>query len=178
MQIKKIHISNFGKLHEMQMDFSEGLNVINGENGWGKSTLAAFLKAMLYGMDVTTKRSLLENERRRYKPWQGGAYGGSMEFEANGKSYRMERFFGTKEREDKFTLYDLATGLPSTDYSEHLGDELFHIDRAAWERTCYLGQLNLGVAVNDSLNARLTHVEEESGDMQNYEQAVRLLETG
>ena len=92
MQIKKIHISNFGKLHEMQMDFSEGLNVINGENGWGKSTLAAFLKAMLYGMDVTTKRSLLENERRRYKPWQGGAYGGGMEFEANGKSYRMERF--------------------------------------------------------------------------------------
>ena len=70
-------------------------------------------------------------------------------------------FFGTKEREDKFALYDLATGLPSTDYSEHLGDELFHIDRAAWERTCYLGQLNLGVAVNDSLNARLTHVEED-----------------
>lgn len=32
------------------------------------------------------------------------------------------------------------------------------------------------MAVNDSLNARLTHVEEESGDMQNYEQAVRLLE--
>ena len=110
MQIKKIHISNFGKLHEMQMDFSEGLNVINGENGWGKSTLAAFLKAMLYGMDVTTKRSLLENERRRYKPWQGGAYGGSMEFEANGKSYRMERFFGTKEREDKFALYDWQQG--------------------------------------------------------------------
>ncbi len=176
MQIKKIHISNFGKLHEMQMDFSEGLNVITGENGWGKSTLAAFLKAMLYGMDATTKRSLLENERKRYKPWQGGAYGGSMEFEANGKCYRMERFFGAKEREDKFALYDLATGLPSTDYSERLGEELFHIDRTAWERTCYLGQLNLGVTVNDSLNARLTHVEEESGDMQNYEQAVRLLE--
>lgn len=176
MQIKNIHISNFGKLHEMQMDFSEGLNVITGENGWGKSTLAAFLKAMLYGMDATTKRSLMENERKRYKPWQGGAYGGSMEFEANGKSYRLERFFGTREREDKFALYDLATGLPSTDYSEHLGEELFHIDRAAWERTCYLGQLNLGVTVNDSLNARLTHVEEESGDMQNYEQAVRLLE--
>lgn len=176
MQIKNIHISNFGKLHEMQMDFSEGLNVITGENGWGKSTLAAFLKAMLYGMDATTKRSLMENERKRYKPWQGGAYGGSMEFEANGKFYRLERFFGTREREDKFALYDLATGLPSTDYSERLGEELFHIDRAAWERTCYLGQLNLGVTVNDSLNARLTHVEEESGDMQNYEQAVRLLE--
>ena len=176
MQIKKIHISNFGKLHEMQIDFSEGLNVITGENGWGKSTLAAFLKAMLYGMDATTKRSLLENERKRYKPWQGGAYGGSMEFEANGKCYRMERFFGAKEREDKFALYDLVTGLPSSDYSERLGEELFHIDRTAWERTCYLGQLNLGVTVNDSLNARLTHVEEESGDMQNYEQAVHLLE--
>ena len=94
MQIKKIHISNFGKLHEMQMDFTEGLNVITGENGWGKSTLAAFLKAMLYGMDATTKRSLMENERKRYKPWQGGAYGGirgKWKILSDGALFRSQR---------------------------------------------------------------------------------------
>ncbi len=32
--------------------------------------MAAFIKAMLYGMEATTKRSLLENERRHYQPWR------------------------------------------------------------------------------------------------------------
>ena len=77
----------------MELDFSEGFQTITGENGWGKSTMAAFIKAMLYGMEATARRSLLENERRHYQPWQGGAYGGSMEFTAGGKTYRAERTF-------------------------------------------------------------------------------------
>ena len=79
MQIRRIQIADFGKLHDMELDFSEGFQTITGENGWGKSTMAAFIKAMLYGMEATARRSLLENERRHYQPWQGGAYGGSME---------------------------------------------------------------------------------------------------
>ena len=154
MQIRRIQIADFGKLHDMELDFSEGFQTITGENGWGKSTMAAFIKAMLYGMEATTRRSLLENERRHYQPWQGGAYGGSMEFTAGGKTYRAERTFGSKEKDDTFALYDLSTGLLSTDYSERLGEELFHIDRGAWERSCYLGQRKLEVLVNDSLHRR------------------------
>lgn len=176
MQIRRIQIANFGKLHDVQMDLTEGFQTVSGENGWGKSTMAAFIKAMLYGMEATTKRSLLENERRHYQPWQGGTYGGSMEFTAGGKTYRVERTFGSKEKDDTFALHDLATGLASGDYSERLGEELFHIDREAWERSCYLGQRKLEVVVNDSLHARLSHVEEDAGDMANYEYAVASLE--
>ena len=176
MQIRRIQIADFGKLHDMELDFSEGFQTITGENGWGKSTMAAFIKAMLYGMEATTRRSLLENERRHYQPWQGGAYGGSMEFTAGGKTYRAERTFGSKEKDDTFALYDLSTGLLSTDYSERLGEELFHIDRGAWERSCYLGQRKLEVLVNDSLHARLSHAEEDAGDIENYERAAASLE--
>ena len=176
MQIRRIQIADFGKLHDMELDFSEGFQTITGENGWGKSTMAAFIKAMLYGMEATTRRSLLENERRHYQPWQGGAYGGSMEFTADGKTYRAERTFGSKEKDDTFALYDLSTGLLSTDYSERLGEELFHIDRGAWERSCYLGQRKLEVLVNDSLHARLSHAEEDAGDIENYERAAASLE--
>ena len=176
MQIRRIQIADFGKLHDMELDFSEGFQTITGENGWGKSTMAAFIKAMLYGMEATTRRSLLENERRHYQPWQGGAYGGSMEFTAGGKTYRAERTFGSKEKDDTFALYDLSTGLLSTDYSERLGEELFHIDREAWERSCYLGQRKLEVLVNDSLHARLSHAEEDAGDIENYERAAASLE--
>ncbi len=176
MQIRRVQIADFGKLHDMELDFSEGFQTITGENGWGKSTMAAFIKAMLYGMEATTRRSLLENERRHYQPWQGGAYGGSMEFTAGGKTYRAERTFGSKEKDDTFALYDLSTGLLSTDYSERLGEELFHIDRGAWERSCYLGQRKLEVLVNDSLHARLSHAEEDAGDIENYERAAASLE--
>ena len=65
MQILRIHIENFGKLHDFDMEFREGLNHINAANGWGKSTLAAFLKAVFYGLEATTRRSLKENERKK-----------------------------------------------------------------------------------------------------------------
>ena len=106
MRIRKCYIENFGKLHEVKYEFSEGLNVINEQNGWGKSTLANFIKAMFFGLDASQKRSIEENERKKYFPWQGGNFGGNLEFEAKGKVYEIERFFGKKEKEDTFKLYD------------------------------------------------------------------------
>lgn len=176
MRIQKIHIENFGRLHDLNLDFNAGLNVIRAENGWGKSTLAAFIKAMFYGLDYTTKRSLKENERKKYLPWQGGAFGGSMEFLAGKKRYRVERTFGVREKEDTFVLYDLSTGLRSDVYSEKLGEELFHVDRSAFARSSFFTQQDFTVSVNDSLNTGLTHVGEDARDMQNYENAVSSLE--
>lgn len=176
MQILRVHIENFGKLHDLDMEFQEGLQIVRGDNGWGKSTLAAFIKAMFYGLPYTTRRSLKENERKRYLPWQGGPFGGSMEFLTEGQAYRVERFFGVRDRDDTFALYDLRTGLASLDYSERLGEELFGVDRAAYARSSFLGQQDAAVSLNDSLNARLTHVEEDAGDMRHYEQAVASLE--
>ena len=176
MQILRIHIENFGKLHGFDMEFQAGLNRIRAANGWGKSTLAAFLKAMFYGLEATTKRSLQENERKKYLPWQGGAYGGSLEFSAGEKRYRAERFFGAREKEDTFRLFDLDTGLESRDFSERLGEELFRLDRTGFERSSYFAQQDFQVTANDSLSARLSRVEEDAGDMQNYEKAYALLE--
>lgn len=176
MRIQRIHIENFGKLHDFALDLQGGLNVVRGENGWGKSTLAAFIKAMFYGLDYTTKRSLKENERKKYMPWQGGLFGGSLEFQTGEKSYRVERSFGAKDKEDTFVIYDLDTGLESEDFSARLGEELFRLDRAAFERSSFLGQQDIAVSVNDSLSAGLTHLEEDAGDMQNYEKAAASLE--
>ena len=50
MKLISCHVENFGRLHDFDCLFRDGLNVIVHENGWGKSTLAAFLLAMLYGM--------------------------------------------------------------------------------------------------------------------------------
>lgn len=176
MQIFRVHIENFGKLQDLDMEFEAGLTRICADNGWGKSTLAAFIKAMFYGLAYTTKRSLKENERKRYFPWQGGAFGGNMEFSVRSKRYRVERFFGAKDKEDTFALYDLDTGLVSQDYSVRLGEELFGVDRAAYERSSFFMQQDFAVAINDSLGAGLTHTSQAAGDLQHYEKAVASLE--
>ena len=43
MQILRLHIENFGKLRDFDLELEDGLTVISAKNGWGKSTLAAFI---------------------------------------------------------------------------------------------------------------------------------------
>ena len=44
------------------------------ENGFGKSTLAAFIRVMLYGFSGESKRSELENERKRFGRYYSGVF--------------------------------------------------------------------------------------------------------
>ena len=50
MRLLRCHIENFGVLSGFDYEFESSLTVICRENGFGKSTLAAFLKAMFYGL--------------------------------------------------------------------------------------------------------------------------------
>ena len=128
MRILSVHVENFGKLSDVNIDFQEGTNIIKEDNGWGKSTLATFIRALFYGLEGDNKRDDISCERKRFAPWQGGAFGGSMVFETHGKTYYLSRFFGSKAAEDSFELRDVATNLPSADYSDKIGEELFHIN--------------------------------------------------
>ena len=129
MRLIECYVENFGTIHETGVSFRSGLNIILKENGTGKSTLAAFIKSMFYGLPATMKRNLDENERKKYQPWQGGNYGGWLSFSTDQKRYRIERFFGLKKSEDRFALYDLDTGLLSHDFTEEIGKELFPDER-------------------------------------------------
>lgn len=171
MRLISCYIENFGGLQKFSYEFNEGLNIILEENGWGKSTLAAFLKAMFYGLERTTKRSLDENERKKYEPWNGGAYGGNLVFEADGDQYRIERFFGGKDKEDSFALYDVRTGLESGAYTEQIGEELFGIDRVAFEQSIFMKQGMYAVSMTDSVTTKLSGLMASGDDVDCYEKA-------
>ncbi len=172
MNLRKCYIENFGKLHEFEYEFKEGLNIINEANGWGKSTFAVFIKAMFYGFDTSNKRAVSENERKKYYPWQGGKFGGNLEFEINGKIYEIERFFGIKDKEDTFKLYDKITNRESNDYSQTIGEEIFKIDRQAYERSTYISGQSIAIEINDSLSAKLSNILENENDINSSEEAI------
>lgn len=176
MKLIRCYVENFGKLSRFSYDFSDGLNVILQENGFGKTTFAAFLKAMFYGLTGTGKTSVLINERKRYKPWQGGAFGGNLVFEQDGKCYLIERFFGEKDKDETFVLYDADTGAESHDYSEKIGEELFLLDAQAFEKSIFMPQQGLLTGANDSLLAKLTGEKQDERDIGHYESAINRLE--
>ena len=95
MKLIKADIINFGKIHNFEIDFESGVNSYIYENGWGKTTLSVFIKAMFYGMEHTSSKDISKNEKLKYFPWQGGTYGGSLTFSYNNKNYIVNRWSGS-----------------------------------------------------------------------------------
>ena len=169
MKLIACHIENFGKLSNLFVEFSDGINVINESNAWGKSTLAAFLKVMFYGLDSKKDPKAFDKERNIYRPWQGGAFGGEVDFETEGRRYRISRSFGRTEKQDEFHLYDLNTNLESEDYTADIGAELFELDSASFKRSIYIAQNDCASAASDSINAKLGNLAENTDDINNFE---------
>ena len=65
MILKEIHIENFGKLKKADFHFGPRINLIYGENEAGKSTLHAFLKGMLFGLERGRGRASRSDEYTR-----------------------------------------------------------------------------------------------------------------
>ena len=175
MQLIKCYVENFGKLSDFTYEFKDGLNIINENNGFGKTTFASFIKAMFYGLESTAKRTTALTDRKKYIPWQGGNFGGNLEFSINNKRYKIERFFGKKDSEDIFKLYDLDTNLESKDYTENIGEEIFKINKEAYERSTYIPQQKIKIQMNDSINAKLGNILESENDVNTSEQAIKKL---
>ena len=165
MRIIECNIKSFGALSNMRIELDRGLNCFVGDNGVGKSTVAAFIKAMLYGLGETRKSSIEENDRKHYLPWSGGTAGGTMTFTAGGKHYRVERSFGKRPSDDTFALYDTRLGKESNDFGPNIGEAIFGIDADGFERTAYFSERNLvpeadvsssGAAAEDGVAAELS----------------------
>ncbi len=169
MIIKQIKIENFGKHSKLDLKLNSGVNTIAQDNGWGKSTLTAFIKVMFFGFDGEAKKSKLEREREYYRPWQGGTYGGSIVFETNGKEYKMSRTFGLKAAEDVFELCDNKTNLASNDFTSNIGEELLNLDAESFKRTVLISQNDVKTGATDKINANLGNLAGTTDDIDNYE---------
>ena len=177
MRLIKCYIENFGLLHSCEFSFARGINCCHSENSTGKTTLTAFIEAMLYGIGDTRKQLLDENPRKKYNPWQGGRYGGSLTLEVGKKRYTIERSFGVRASDDTFRLVDADSGRESLDYGENIGESLFGIDRDGFLRTVFLSEKNLqGKNENKSISAKLSDLVGVDGDVGGYDEAVKILD--
>lgn len=174
VRLDTLHIENFGTLRDFDMTFERGLTVLYEENGWGKSTLAAFIRVMFYGFDGDRKRGGA-GEREQFLPWQGGTFGGTLSFTAGGKPYRIERYFGRRRGDDIFRIYRADTNLETDDFGRNPGESLFGLDAESFERTIYIAQDSLRnekEGATPAVQAQIGDLTAEAADMGNYDEAV------
>lgn len=164
MKLISCYVYSFGKLNDFKYDFSDGLNVIKEKNGWGKSTFAYFIKAMFYGLKGGGKRSVSDNERARFRPWNSTEkFGGYVVFERGNKTFRLERFFGTKEAEDELTLSDAETGKVFSNTGD-LGKRIFGIDEDGFFSTTYFCQDETEIKSVNGLTEKFVGETDESDE--------------
>ena len=171
MRLISVRIENFGKLSNFDLELNGGKNVILHDNGYGKTTLANFIKVMFYGFDNDGRKGGVK-EREKYKPWQGGVYGGTIRFEVSGKTYILRRTFADKAAGDEFELRDAVTNTISNDYSVNIGEELFLLDAESFKKAMYIGQNAVETSTSDRINSHVTTGAEALEDLGEFEKAL------
>lgn len=163
MIIEKIDVKSFGQLTDMTLDFTARVNVLEGQNEVGKSTIAAFIKYMLYGFDTDDGDSEL-SERRKRLNWDTGIAQGSMTVAVGGKRYLITRSTvpatdSTQRRiyKEESSIIDLDTGAPAFGKLP-AGEVFFGVDRELFENTAFVGQIGDASINEGSVKASIENI--------------------
>lgn len=160
MKLLKCHIVGFGNWKNKTVDFQNGLTSVCEKNGFGKSSLASFIRAMFYGLERVTKAN---NERKRALPFDGSPCGGSLDFEWEGNQYSIERsFIGKTPKDDTLVCY--KNGIETKELGEVPGNVVFGLDLDSFNRTIFISPTDLEISSSETLNAKMSHFVEGSSD--------------
>ncbi|MCX7841938.1 MAG: AAA family ATPase [Clostridia bacterium] len=149
MKIERLEIKGFGKLNNITADFSQGINVVYGHNESGKTSMQAFVKAMLYGLKSgRAAKDGSPSPLKRFKPWTGSDYNGFLEYRLdNGAFYRIGRNFNN----NTVTIHDgsfndiTAAFDSSRDRGPLFAEKHLGMNEACFERTVFIRQMEARV---------------------------------
>ncbi|SFB05777.1 ATP-binding protein [Clostridium frigidicarnis] len=177
MIIKKLNIKAFGKIKDKEIELKKGFNIIYGENEKGKSTIQGFMRVMLYGMSLN-KKSLRENDRKRFTPWSGEKPCGEMIIKNKNEDILIKRDFGGTKRDDEALVINNITGEEIKVDKISPGRDLLGLSINGFLKTLFIGQLSLGIAgdKDDEILHKLSNLENLNHDDVSYQSALKILE--
>lgn len=177
MVITELYIRNFGKLSERHFYLRDGVQVISGENEYGKTTLHAFIRAMLFGLERGRGRAAAKDDFSRYEPWDDpGSYAGVMRFTCGGRSFRLERNFARQTKQVSLVCEDDGEEL-SVEHGD-LQMLLGGMTAELFDNTVSVGQLKAapGQELSDALANYAANYYETGGGEYDLSKALKSLD--
>lgn len=169
--------ATFGKLEGATLTLSPGLNILTAPNECGKSTWAAFLTAMLYGID-TRERDKAGHlaQKTKYQPWSGAAMAGELRLEWQGQRITLRRFANRSGPFGGFEAVYTATGDPVPFLTAaNVGETLTGVSREVFVRCALVGQGDTAVTAAPDLERRIAALATTGEEEVSYSATVRTL---
>ena len=154
MYIEKIDIESYGKLRNIHLTINSRMNVFFGGNESGKSTLASFIKFVLYGHAGTRMARVDSNEKRLYTPWNANKTSGSLVVYHKDRRYRIEREVAERER---VRILDLSNNTAVYDGMEP-GEVFFRMGEEVFAKTAFIRQIDPSETGGDKLAASIQNI--------------------
>lgn len=149
--------ATFGKLNHDTLTFKPGLNVIEAPNEWGKSTWCAFILAMLYGIDTSSrsKKDFLP-DKEHYAPWSGSPMSGRMDICWNGRNITIERSTKGRSIFGQFKAYETESGMEVPELTAaNCGQQLLGVEQSVFARAGFIRLKDMPVTQDEALRKRL-----------------------
>lgn len=169
--------ATFGVLNKAVLRPGPGLTLIEAPNESGKSTWAAFLRAMLYGFPARDRSSTgYLAEKLRYQPWSGAAMEGSIRLEWKGRELTLYRGPKGTTPWGAFSARWSATNEPAEGLTgENCGETLLGVSREVFERTAFVGQDGAFLSPSADLEKRIAALATSGEEEVSFSQVERRL---
>ena len=178
MKIKSM-TATFGRLERARLEPGPGLNLLHAPNEGGKSTWAAFWRAMLYGIDTRDrdKKGYLA-DKNRYQPWSGAPMEGEIQLEMEGRDITIRRGPRGNTPFGAFSAVYTGTqepvpGLTAT----NCGELLTGVGAEVFTRSAFLGNGGLSLTAAPELERRIAALVTSGEEDVSFSQAMERLKT-
>ena len=176
MKIKSM-TATFGRLERARLEPGPGLTLIHAPNEGGKSTWAAFWRAMLYGIDTRDrdKKGYLA-DKNRYQPWSGAPMEGEITLDYEGRDITIRRGPRGGTPFGFFSAVYTGTQEPVPGLTAaNCGELLTGVGAEVFTRSAFLGDGNLSLTAAPELERRIAALVSSGEEDVSFSQAMERL---
>ena len=176
MKIKSM-TATFGRLERARLEPGPGLTLIHAPNEGGKSTWAAFWRAMLYGIDTRDrdKKGYLA-DKNRYQPWSGAPMEGEITLDYEGRDITIRRGPRGSTPFGFFSAVYTGTQEPVPGLTAaNCGELLTGVGAEVFTRSAFLGDGNLSLTAAPELERRIAALVTSGEEDVSFSQAMERL---
>ena len=176
MRIEKIHIDSFMGKRDLTLEFSSGVNILRGDNESGKSTIAEFIKYMLYGAAARGVDGTIP-ERQRYLSFGDTSFGGYMELRTAAGRYRIDRTINQTQSgfRESLAVSDLDKKT-QVFKGENAGEALLGIPEHVFRKIAYISQEGEGYTGGADLGAAIENLLFSADETVSTDKALKKLD--
>ncbi|MBE6718212.1 MAG: hypothetical protein E7574_03005 [Ruminococcaceae bacterium] len=176
MYIENIKIGNFGKLSHCEYDLKSGINIIEGRNESGKTTLSEFIKFVFYGLSNKSIDGEM-SERKKHISWKTNEVSGSIIINTEKGRFRIERAMAPYGAgfKDNITVVDLASNSVVSGI-KNPGEYFFGIPEDVFTHTVYIRQAEGAYFNGESIGQAVENIFYSADESVNTTKALKKLD--